>query len=358
MSNARQRVLADCFSLEEHPFDPQLDARRKLDFRRRGVSLTKPLDVFNVEELKDYFIRTGPFKDAVEQVKDFLTRTNYPNGGAYPPAFLIHGDKGVGRSTMASFLGYQIKKRNPAGASFNNVPVVSENVGKLLFSIKNYIRLHINKFQLPNCNDALNFYSNTDINPADPSLDYLRQIFVQLATCMVASPPLILEIESITYVDRKEWMSQLYDYLKPLNIVLIFMTEDPRVFHYFQKQRNLGRIVGQEVSLEPLDRQMAEEFLTSRLANFRSAQSPVNKAGLFPFAAQILNQTFPPGTKIGIKRLESMFHGAFNLKLDQLSGRYVQPGQPPNPPIRADELLIPFESVGDYLQGSIRQRKP
>lgn len=352
MPNGRQRVLADCFSLDEHPFDPQMDTRRKLDFRQRGVSLTRPLDVFNVEELKDYFIRTGPFKDAVQEIKDFLIATNYPNGSTYPPAFLIEGAKGVGRSTMASFLGYQIKKRNAVGASFNTVPVSSEHFGRLLLTIRNLVRGHINKYQIANCEAAMNFYSTEEINPQDPSVDYLRQIFGQLAPCMVTAPPQILVIESITW-QRRDWIGQLYEYLSPLNIVLVFMTEDRRVFNAFRDLRNTPRLVGLEVSLDALDRQMAEEFLTSRLQNFRSAKTPANKIGLFPFAAQILDQTFPPGQKIGIKLLESIFRGAFNIKLDELSARYGAE-QPPNPPIRSEELLIAFEAVSRYYQVSLR----
>lgn len=352
MPNGRERVLADCFSLEEHPFNPQVDTRRKLDFLQRGVSLSKPLDVFNVEELKDYFIRTGPFKNAVQEVKDYLTTNNYPTGGTYPPAFLIEGAKGVGRSTMASFLGYQIKKRNAGRASFNTLPVPSENLAKLLFTIRNFIRLHITNFKIPNCDVALNFYSNEEINPQDPSIDYLTQIFAQLAACMVAAPPHILVIESITW-QRKEWMAQLHQVLAPLNIVLIFLTEDRRVFNSFRDLRNSPRLAGLEVSLDALDRQMAEEYLSSRLANFRSAQTPADKAGLFPFATQVLIQTFPPGQKIGIKLLESIFRGAFNAKLNELSARYGQQGQGPNPPIRSEELLIPYESVSKYYKFSL-----
>jgi len=352
MPNGRLEVLADCFSLEEHPFDPQVDTRRRLDFRRRGISLSKPLDVFNVEELKDYFVRTGPFKDAIQQIKDYLVANNYPTGGGYPPAFLIEGAKGVGRSTMASFLAYQIKKRNAGGASFNTLPVPSEHFGKLLFTIRNFVRGHINRFQIPNCDEALNFYTDQAINPPDPSVDYLRQIFAQLGNCMGAAPPQIIVIESITW-QRKEWMVQLYEYLSPLNIVLIFLSEDRRVFNAFRELRNSPRLFGLEVSLDALDRQMAEEYLASRLANFRSAQAPADKAGLFPFAAQVLSQTFAPGQKIGIKLIETIFRGAFNTKLDELAARYEQPNQAPNPPIRSEELLIPYESVSKYYKFSL-----
>ncbi|HKR61101.1 MAG TPA: hypothetical protein VJS64_15380, partial [Pyrinomonadaceae bacterium] len=178
--DAKQRILLECFSLVEHPFEPEADKARGLNFRALGVSLAKPLDVFRVGALDDYFVRVGPFSDAVRQIDAYLVASGYP-GGAGAPAFLIEGAKGVGRTTMASFIGFRIKTRSNGVASLNNVPITTEHFGRLLFTIKNLVNQHVTRHNVPNCDGAFALFSNADINPQDPSINYLGQIFAELA---------------------------------------------------------------------------------------------------------------------------------------------------------------------------------
>jgi hypothetical protein len=350
MPNQMQRLLLECFSLEEHPFEPEAD-QRGLNFRALGVSLARPLDVFRVGGLEPYFVRVGPFNDAVQKIDAYLAAQGYPGGGN-APAFLIEGAKGVGRTTMASFLGYRIKTLGGGSASLNNVPVTTEHLGRLLFTIKNLVNLHVTRHQIPNCEGAFALFSNADINPQDPSINYLGQIFAELAQCMGAAPPLILVIESITW-ERRDWITRLYAHLSPLNIVLVFLTDDRRIYNAFRDLRSGPTLNGLEVSLDKLDRRMAEEFLIHRLESFRSNQSPIAHRGLFPFVAQALNQTIPPGEKIGIKLLEQIFRGAFNIKLQELSPQYLN-AQPPNPQFQPQQLLIPFDYLRRYYSSALR----
>jgi hypothetical protein len=351
MANERQRLLMECFSLVEHPFEPEADARRGLDFRTLGVNLARPLDVFRVEALNEYFVRVGPFNDAVQQIDAYLGAQGYPGGGN-APAFLIEGAKGVGRTTMASFLGYRIKTRGGGIASLSNVPVTTEHFGRLLFTIKNLVNVHVTRHKIPNCEPAFAFYSDAAINPQDPEVSYLGQIFAELTQCMGAAPPLILVIDSITW-ERRSWTERLYALLSPLNIVLVFLTDDRRVYNAFRDLRSGPTLNGLEVSLDKLDRQMAEEFLKHRLEIFRSDQSPIAHMGLFPFVSQALNQTIPPGEKIGIKLLEQIFRGAFNIKLQELFPQYLNT-QPPDPQFQPEQLLIPFDYLSRYYSKALR----
>jgi hypothetical protein len=347
--DARQRLLMECFSLVEHPFEPEADARRGLNFRALGVSLARPLDVFRVEALDSYFVRVGPFRDAVQQIDDYLVANGYPSGVS-APAFLIEGARGVGRTTLASFLGYRIKTRSAGIASLNNVPVTTEHFGRLLFTIKNLVNLHVTRHQIPNCETAFALFLNADINPQDPSINYLGQIFAELAQCMAAAPPLILVIESLTW-ERRTWIERLYALLSPLNIVLVFLTDDRRVHNFFRELRTGSTLNGREVSLDKLDRQMAEEFLKHRLDIFRSHPSPIEKTGLFPFVAQTLNQTIRPGEKIGIKLLEQILRGAFNVKMEELYPQFLNT-QPPDPQFQPEQLLIPFDYLSRYYSSA------
>jgi hypothetical protein len=349
-----KRVLVECFSLDDNPFEPKIDAQRGLDFQKMGVSLAKPLDIFRVEPLKDYFAPVGAFDIAVQAVDAFFKRSNYPADGGPPPAFLIQGVQGVGRSTMAIFLAYQIKVRKLGNASLKTVPVTSEHWGRLLFTIKKLIKQHVENYDIPNCDEAFDLFSDTDINPQDPSVSYLAQIFTNLGQCMVATAPLILVIESITW-ERRDWMADLYGLLNQLNVVLIFLTDDRRIFNTF---RNVPKPDGFEVGLNPFDRQMAEQFLTLRLKMFRRANSPQDKSGLFPFPSETLDLILPPGKTYSIKWLEQVFRGAFNAKLKELLPLFkASKGQPPNPQVQRESLLIPYKELSSSYVSTLRPIK-
>ena len=351
MTTERQRLLRECFSLVEHPFEPEADPRRNINFRTLGVSLARPLDVFRVKELESYFVRVGPFNDAVQQIDAYLGAQGYPGGGN-APAFLIEGAKGVGRTTMASFLAYRIKTRAGDVASLNNVLVTTEHFGRLLFTIKNLVNVHVTRHKIPNCEAAFAFYPDAAINPQDPEVSYLGQIFAELGQCMGISPPLILVIDSLTW-ERRSWVERLYALLSPLNIVLAFLTDDRRIYNAFRDLRSGPTLNGLEVSLDKLDRAMAEDFLKHRLEIFRCDKSPIGRTGLFPFVSQALNQTIPPGEKISIKLLEQIFRGAFNIKLEELAPQYVN-AQPPNPQFQPEQLLIPFDYLSRYYSQALR----
>jgi hypothetical protein len=349
MSNETQRVLTECFSLTEHPFEPKVDPLLNVNFRMMGVSLSRALDVFRVAELKDYFLQVGPFKQAVADIESFLSG---PGSGGTAPAFLIEGGEGVGRSTMANYVGYLIKEQNQGAASLNTVPVPSDHFGKLLFTIKSLIALHVKQHNVPNCEAAFALFSDEVIGPQDPSVNYLSTIFAQLVSPMAVAPPLILIVESINW-DRRDWMMRLYDLLSKLNIVLVFLTEDQKVYNIFQNLGSGPKLSGLAVSLDALDRQMAEEFLIERMGRFRSKPSPIDKQGLFPFASQALNGALRKNLEI--KKLEVLCRGAFNNKLSELSSRFkATNGQPPNPPIGAAELVISFDDFGNYVRQVIR----
>jgi len=350
MTEGNKRVLSECFSLLEHPFEPQGDPRRNLDFQALGVSLAKTLDVFKVKELGAFLLRTGPFETGINTIDGFLD--GLPAGGD-APAFLIEGSKGVGRSTMANYIASRIKERNQDKASLYEITVGSEHFGKLLFTIKAKIAAHIRKFQVSDCDDALNSYSEIAINPQDPSQEFLLQIFTDLRACLAGAPPLVLVIESINFM-RQDWIEKLSDALGQLNVVLIFLTEDPRVRNHFVALRNGALLKGIEVRLTPLDRQMAEDFLKARLEAFRADQTPLDRAGLFPFVSQVLMEAIPPGKTIGIKLLEYIVHGAFNMKVEELAPKFPAPNQEPNPPIMLEQMVIPFEYLKRYYASSLR----
>jgi hypothetical protein len=347
-----QTLLKECFSLLEHPFEPKTDPQTGLNFKQLGVSLARPLDIFRVEDLRKYFAQVGPFASAVTAVETFLGQTGYPAGA--PPAFLIEGAKGFGRSTMASFLAYKIKAKNGGGASFYNVPVTSEHWGRLLFTIKNLIKQHVTTHHIQNCDAAFALFSNEDINPQDPSVNYLGQIFAQLAQCMVGPPPLVLAIESITW-QRLDWITGLFDLLNPLNVVLIFLTDDRRVYNIFANLRNGPNLTGFELRLAPFDKQMATQFLTERLDIFRDANAPQGRTGLFPFRSQTMDLTLPDNKRLSIKLLEQVFRVAFNRKLRELTAVYdANSGPQGNQQALQDALLIPYGDLTTSYVSTLR----
>lgn len=369
MPNGVTNVLNECFCLVEDPFDPKVDPHKKFSFSDRKASLSRSLDIFNIAELEYYFIKIGMFKDAVDQVANFLLGSGFNVASNNPPTFLIEAPTGAGRSSLASYIAYQVKKHSGGKSALQTVPVGTEDEAKLAFSIKKLLEMHVKHENLSDCETVFVTYPDTLIlGPNGPDMSFLSTIFQQLSTCMVGAPPLLLIIEEITY-ERMGWLSNLYKMLAPLNVILIFLTNDVRVRKQYEKLRSNGDLTGCRVRLGKLDEQAAVDFFVQRLDSFRREKCDETKRNVFPFDPKVFTQAFKDEEKhggegeqekaasraIGVKLLLNLFRQAFNLKLLELNQYFIESaGKHPKPELKLEELLITWDYFNNAYQNVIR----
>jgi hypothetical protein len=352
-----KRVLEDWWCLDTHPFEPDRDRRRNFDFRRQGVSLENPLDVFYVNELVHYYARIGAFGDAEKEIRHVLQTLRYPGGGVVPPAVLIEGANGAGRSSLANLIAYIVQDRWRAvdpdrakDAQLLEVPVTGENFAKLLFTIKQSVQQHADECGLQACQSIFRTWSDEAVGGANnPEEGYLETFLLRLKQCMRAAPPLILLIEPIKYQQR-EWVNRLHAILAPLNIMPIFTTENPNVTAVVRGSISQSRLRGVTLCLRGLTEQETCELLMERLATFRPDGAPPDRQDLFPFAPEAIEQAFrDQANGLPIKLALMLLRDAFNAKLSELAEL------PEDPTPARDALLVRWEDfVGSYSE-KVRQ---
>jgi hypothetical protein len=348
-------VLRELFFLSDNPFAPSEDPQRNFRFGTRGAYLNRALNVFEVAELLEYFVKVGPFGSAVTDLDEYLENTGYPQGGAYPPAFYIYGATGAGRSTMAYYIAHRIRERaGPAGVMLGEVPVKGSDLAKHLFSIKGFIKRHATRQEAEAALEIIKEYE-TQMNALEPNERLLKEMFTMLRPNMMGLPPLILVMENLEYVHHDRWFGELYRTLKELNVVFIFIGEDA-LADRFEGLLRSKVISGLIVSLDKLDRQAGVEFLQRRVETFRLPTLPPGRHNLFPFIEQELDVAFKDPAALDLRYMLNLLNGALKLRLKKLAPFYAAPRAGGDPPQFADEeLCITAELIEESIKTLMRK---
>jgi hypothetical protein len=353
--DAEMDVLRELFFLVDNPFSPAEDTKRKFKFGTRGAYLNRALNVFEVTELLNYFVEVGYFKSAVDDLKEYLSNTDYPQGGAYPPAFYISGASGAGRSTMAYYIAYRIKELSkPAEAALGEVPVKGSDLAKHLFSIKGFIKRHAIKHKVQACLEIIQEYE-TQMTAAEPNERMLKEMFSMLRPSMIGMPPLILIMESLEYVHHDKWFGELYTTLKDLNVVFIFIGDDA-LTDKFEGLLRSKVISGLIVSLSSLDRNVGTDFLQQRVDTFRLPTFPAGANNLFPFFEQELAVAFKDPPALNLRYMLNLLNTALKLKLRALASSYTdQGGASAAPQFSQDDLRITAELIEESIKNLMKK---
>ena len=150
----------------------------------------------------------------------------------------------------------------------------------------------------------------------------------ELAAGTVPERPLILALGPIAW-DSRDWLGWLYRLLAPLNVFLIFYSDDTRIASWFDDLVAQHSLSGRSLRLKGLDATEGQLFLTQRFENFRT--SVVNPLS-FPFNPVALPGIFRdvPEQRVGVKFLIQILRISLNAKLAALEKTYVEPPPPPH----------------------------
>jgi hypothetical protein len=348
--STEMKALRELFFLVDNPFSPTEDTERKFRFGTRGAYLNRALNVFEIKELLEYFVKVGYFKSAVDDLTEYLDNTDYPKGGAYPPAFYIYGASGAGRSTMAYYIAHRIKELSKqAEAALGEIPVKGSDLAKHLFSIKGFIKRHAAKHEVQACLDIIQEY-DAQMTAAEPNERLLKEMFSMLRQSMIDLPPLILIMENLEYIHHDRWFGELYTILKDLNVVLIFIG-DNALTDRFERLLRDEVISGLVVSLSSMDREMGTSFLQSRVDTFRLSTFPAGANRLFPFFEPELAVAFKDPPVLNLRYMLNLLNTALKLKLRKLAPFYTgQEGPGAAPQFSEDELRITAELIEDSIK--------
>jgi hypothetical protein len=315
-----QQVLANHFYLEDHPFSPHIDRQNNFDFWEKKAFLTKPLDVFGVDGLERYFSRVGTFGSEIARVTAFLDGLGIIDQGL-PPAILIQGAKGSGSNSMASYVAYLIRERCRAEPTLLSIPdIQSENPAKLLQQARRMVDIHIKKHQIAGCEPIMEAFRD-EFRDKTPDEGDLSALFANLVPYLGTAPLLVLIVEAISWT-RLDWIRLLHKALGPLNVALIFLTEDLKVSIQFGELIRRDDIApGHIVHLAGLDCNEGRALVEERMNRFRQVGCPSEKAGLFPYEWAAFEKVFQgyPQKRVVIKKLIEYCHRALNKKLSELS---------------------------------------
>jgi len=344
------RVLRELFFLADNPFSPGEDTQRNFKFGTRGAYLNRALNVFEVKELLEYFVKVGYFKSAVEDLDKYFLNSDYPKGGDYPPAFYIYGASGAGRSTMAYYIAHQIKERcKPAEAMLGEVVVKGSDLAKHLFSIKGFIKRHV-KNQPGHPGLEIIEEIETQMTAAEPNERLLKEMFAMLRPSMIGLPPLILIMENLEYIHHDRWFGELYTNLRNLNVVFIFIGDDA-LADRFEGLLRSEEISGIKVSLSSLDQKTGTEFLQQRVDTFRLPTFPDTADPLFPFFEQPLAVAFKDPPVLNLRYLLNLLNTAFKLKLKILTPLYSNQRATDEPPQLCEkDLRITAELIEESIK--------
>jgi hypothetical protein len=311
-------ILNNYYSLSDHPFDPQTDQKRKLDLKARKLSLMRELKMFEHSELRNYFVKVGSFLTTSEALDKLLTDSNY-NGSPVPPALLVQGTKGTGMDSMAQYAALAIRDRAP-GAILRLVPIPSASKPRLLMLIKGELESF-----LPDGKDIFAKYDKL-LDPRKPDQAFLTTLIRELTTLNIPDQPLILTIGPINW-DCKDWLLWLYQLLAPLNVFLIFFSDDTRIASWFDDQIGKGLIPGLCLRLKGLNAAEGQQFVEKRFDDFRAA-SVTPKS--FPFHPTVFPGIFKgvPEERVGVKFLIQILRNSLNAKISTLEKGYVIPPPP------------------------------
>jgi hypothetical protein len=134
-------------------------------------------------------------------------------------------------------------------------------------------------------------------------------------------------LKSVSW-DCRDWVPWLYQLLSPLNVFLIFFTEDTRIGSVFDDLVTKGLLVGRSLRLKGLNATEGQLFVERRFGDFRVIS--VNPE-TFPFNPAALPRIFHgvPEERVGVKFLIQILRNSLNAKIAELDKTYVEPPPPP-----------------------------
>ena len=341
-------ILKGYYSFTAHPFDPALDPKTAFDFKARGVSLLKELDVFRFTDLKSCFLEVGPFQVASETLRGHLAGRAYDPVTGDPPMILIQGAPGTGLDSMAKYAAYLVRESAPGSdLKLDSVGVGTDSQAKFLMLLVQTIESYMK--DVPGAAKVFNKYEKL-LDPKAPDLGYLQPLLSELKGPAAAAPGIILTIGPITY-DRRDWISWLYKLLNPLNVLPILLTDDPRVAAKFDGLVG-GDIQGVAIRLSGFTSAEGREFAKRRLEYFRG--NPVDP-GLFPYEESAVTKMFAelPEGRLGVKLFIRVLRGSLNRKVIKLAPTFKEPPPPATETqITWDDVLDSYKAfIGPMAQG-------
>jgi hypothetical protein len=317
MAGVSARVLNEYLFLADHPFEPTLDpGPPPFDFQDRDAYLTDELDVFRVRELMRYFLAVGPFGDAVQTVRQRLDALHGGFRATAVPPILVYGGNGAGRTSMSRVVAHLLRERCAAPPTLNPVDVIGEHLGKILLAVAEHVEIHVGQHAPGRVALLQPLARINQENPDEFALvrllgnDALRQV-------MRGTPCLIEVIEPITLV-RWEWVGRLSRLLRPLNIVLLFLTDNDNVVTLFESLLPDGL----SVRLSELDVQDLLDLIEARMTTFRHGALPPGRPRVFPFDAAVVRKAYADKGEWRMKPLLRLLRTAVSRKVAAL-GRHA-----------------------------------
>ncbi|MCX6632658.1 MAG: hypothetical protein NTW28_34070 [Candidatus Solibacter sp.] len=316
--SSREDWLNRGFLLQDHPFEPVRDPIHGLDLRAVRVNLSKPLDIFAIQQLEGYFAQVGSVATAVKEISDFLDGEGTSIDTATPPVLLIEGPGGGGRKTLGNFVAHLMKAHCLTPPSFRTLPVTTGHFGRLLLEIRLRLEQH---FRQSNGDDTVLKSRDAFIKPEDPDETVLAGLFNSVAQQNLGLPMLVLMVDAVDFRNF-DWIRKLHGMLKDLNVALIFLTKDNLVTELFRKALGRGDYTGCAVRLTALTKQDGIALLTQRLKIFRNPGAPSGMATLTPYELAAIQWIFAD-TRGGdepraIKMVLNLCRVAMNRKLAEL----------------------------------------
>ena len=304
--------------LYSHPFSPTEDPPRGFDFQGTGVSLRSKLPLFSHPQLVPYYVRVGPFAREADNAENALVASRFPTPGQSAPALLIQGEKAVGRKSFAEYLAYLVKTKwcehHP-----NQTPdcqwldIEGENIGVLMYMIKLLMKDHATNYNIVAAHRAFSLMAD-DGGVNEPNETVLRNLFGRLAQPMQSAPPLILIIHEITYL-RRDWVSRLTARLTAMNVIPIFITDQPLVY----ASSNVPGSGVAALKIQPMTSVEGTSFIENRMRTFRAqACTHHHTPDVFPFDPNTIATAFSKKSTLGVRLLVEVMSRAFDALIREL----------------------------------------
>jgi hypothetical protein len=261
--------------------------------------------LYKHDELKKFFARIGAFQTAAAQADRFFQGWNAAQG---PPASVVYGPKHGGLESMANYVAWCLKGKDPAKTRFDAVSIIDDSNLSFLQQIDFVMRTHIKENGITGCAALFEVADSRGI----PSEAILTQLFTSLAAKLEDAPWLILKFRPIVY-KRVGLVEKYWELLTNMRVAPVFMTSDPDVWMKCNGWKPTNILCSK---VEALNFVQSIDLLAYRLSQFRVDPAP-QVAPEFPYARLELEKLFSDGNQ-SIGFVLDRYSGAFEEKLRQL----------------------------------------